>query len=122
MSRAPLTSASTVGSQAPRSDPYTDAAVWALAQAKRVAGLFRSPRSTISASVRLRMRPARSEGTAARVDVSAASMRGMASAGGVHGISGRGEAPRTPETLGVPAHPARRSAEVTAASLTDPTP
>ena len=68
------------------------------------------------------MRSARSGGIAARAEVSAGAMLGSASAGGVHGTSGRGEAPRTPETLGVPAHPARRSADARAARLTARTP
>ena len=55
---------------------------------------------------------------AARAEVSAAAIRGTASAGGVQGVSGEGDAPRTPETLGVPAHPARRSAERAATRLT----
>ena len=115
LSRAPLTSPSMLGSQAPRSEPYTAAADCALAQASRVAGLLRSPSSTISARESLRMRSPRSAGTAGVAALSARARSAAAVAGGDQGISGEGEAPGTPETDGVPTHPASSSA-VTPAS------
>ena len=107
LSRVAVTSPSIVGSRSPRWLPYAAAAVCALAQASRVAALFRRPMSTISPRVSRWIRSPRSAGTAAAAEVSAGVTSRIALAGGVHGTCGAGDAPGTPETRGVPTHPPR---------------
>src|SRR6478752_3256068 len=88
-----------VGKYLPRSEPYAAAAARALAQDTRVWGLFRSPRSTTSASVSCLIRDSRSGGTAGTVVV--VSLRSSCG-GGVQATLGDGATPATPPTEGVP--------------------
>ena len=104
------------GDQAPRSDPYAAAAAWALAQASRVAGLLRSPRSTISARESRRIRSPRSGGKTGVAALSARARSAAAVGGGDQGTSGEGDAPGTPETDGVPTQPANSSIAAAPAS------
>ena len=119
--RVAVTSPSTVGNRSPRAEPYAAAAAWAFAHARCVLALLRNPMSTISGSVRRWMRSPRSAGIAPMPDVSAAATLRASSAGGCQGTCGAGDAPGTPDTLGVPTQPAAARAATTPNTATRPT-
>ena len=79
-----------------------------------MAGLFRSAISTMSVRVSSAMRSAMSAGTSATGAGGGASAALFFAGGGVHGLSGLGAVPATPETEGVCTQPtvARSSADV----------